>query len=328
MNILVTGASGFVAGHAIDAFVEAGHSVRALSRNRGWRSRPEAEAVYWGGMSDRDTLRRALKNVDVVVHLAARAHILRDVAADRLEQFRKVNVEGTRLVLSEAISSGVRKFIMTSSVKAVGEFSVQPWTEDEPMRPVDPYGITKAESEQEAFRLARDSDVEVTILRLTMVYGPGMKGNLPRLFKLVDKGIPLPFGGIDNRRSMVYCRNVAAAMTSLVLLPPAPSPVFFVADDFAPSTTALLQEIGSLLGKPARLFPVPRAVLSGIGHIGDAMNRLVRFPVTSGDLDRLTRSLVVTTSRLEGFIGHPLPYSWSTGMQETARWYREGGVPD
>jgi nucleoside-diphosphate-sugar epimerase len=328
MNVLVTGASGFVAGHVIDAFVEAGHSVRALTRNSAWRPSANAEVIRWQGFSDSDTLIRALQGVDVVVHLAARAHILRDVAADRLDQFRRVNVEGTRNVLKQAIAQNVRKFIMTSSVKAVGEFSATPWTEDEPLRPVDPYGITKAESEQEVLRLARGAEIDVSILRLAMVYGPGMKGNLPRLFRLVDKGIPLPFGGIDNQRSMVFCGNVAAAVTSLALQPRAASPVFFVADDFAPSTTALLEQIGSLLGKPARLFAVPRAVLSGIGHLGDVMNRFVRFPVTSGDIDRLTRSLVVSTSKLETFIGGALPYSWSAGMQETARWYRQGGNAD
>ena len=317
----MTGASGFVAAHIIEAFVGAGHVVRALTRGSGVRPGQQVEVARWAGVHDTAALRLALKQVDAVIHLAARVHVMRESAADPLDQFRRVNSDGSTLVLKESIAAGVPRFVLASTVKAVGESNSAPWTESTPPEPVDAYGISKWEAEQRVVDLATGSGTAVSVIRLPMVYGPGMKGNMPRLFRLVDRGVPLPFAGIENRRSMVFCGNVAAAVKWLVLSCQAASETFFISDDVAPSTPRLIEEIGRCLGKKPRLFRVPRATLSLIGAAGDMMNRVTRCPVSSAEIERLTESLVVDATKLIQHMGASLPYAWAAGIATTADWY-------
>jgi nucleoside-diphosphate-sugar epimerase len=322
VRVLVTGASGFVARDIIETFIGAGHVVRGLTRGLGVRPGQYLEVARWTGVHDTAALRLALKDVDAVIHLAARVHVMRESAADALDEFRRVNSDGSTHVLQESIAVGVSRFVLASTVKAVGECNTSPWTESTLPKPVDPYGISKWEAEQRVTDLATGSSTAVSVLRLPMVYGPGMKGNMPRLFRLVDRGMPLPFAGLENRRSMAFCGNVAAAVKWLVLSEKAASDTFFVSDDVAPSTPQLIEEIGACLGTTPRLFRVPRATLSLIGVAGDLVNQFTRFPVSSAEVERLTESLVVDSTKLTRLMGVPLPYPWATGIAKTADWYR------
>jgi nucleoside-diphosphate-sugar epimerase len=322
VKLLVTGASGFLGKHVVEYLASHGHDVRALSRAGTTVPGHRVESVRWTGVTDTTALRVATQGIDAVIHLAARVHVMRETAVDPLSQFRRVNVEGTELAVREAMRAGVKTFVLVSSVKAVGEFTNEPWSENQPPHPTDPYGTSKREAEDVLLALAVRSQLAAIILRLPLVYGPEMRGNMLRLFNAVERGVPLPLGGLENHRSMVFAGNVVSAIESLTIAPCTAADIFFVADDVAPSTTHLLEEIGQALGKPARLFRVPAALLAIVGSGGDAINRVMPFPITTAEIERLTGSLVVSSSKLRDRLGHDLPYSWHTGIRLTAQWHR------
>jgi nucleoside-diphosphate-sugar epimerase len=234
-----------------------------------------------------------------------------------------VNVEGTRAVVSAAAAAGVRRVIVASSVKAVGEGGEEPWTEATPPAPSDPYGETKLEGERLAHQLGKTLGVEIVVARFPLVYGPGAPANVRRLLALVDRGVPLPFGLIRNRRSMLYLGNLVEAMRRLLLTTGLGGRTFFVADGVDPSTPALVRLIAAALGRPARLVPVPVFLLRLLGRIGDAVNRVRAFPLTSADVKRLTDSLSVRIDSLRQATGYTPPFTPDAAWRATAAWYRE-----
>lgn len=309
---LVTGATGFVGSWLCSELVAAGMPVRGVGRRPPAMPTPGV-SYHQADLLDRTGMRSALAGVESVIHLAARAHLMRDPAADPLLEFRRVNVEGTRTLLEEAVRAGVSRVVFASTVKAVGEVTgAVPWTEDTPARPVDPYGQSKLEAE-ELVCAARDSHgLHAPILRLPAVYGPRMKGNVLRLFRLVDRGIPLPLAAVRNRRSMAFVGNVAAAALAVLRSPPAQRELFFVSDGQDLSTPELIRAIGRALGRPARLFPVPPGLFRAF---------------TTAALQRLLGSLAVDSSKLIRMTGFVTPYRPEEGLRLTAEWFRgrEGG---
>jgi nucleoside-diphosphate-sugar epimerase len=189
------------------------------------------------------------------VHLAGRAHRLREDAGDPLAVFRRVNVEGTRAVVEAAAAAGVRRVLVASSVKAVGESNRTPWTESTVPAPQDPYGVSKLEAEAAAFAAGSARGVETVVMRFPLVYGPGAPANVRRLVALVSRGLPLPFGGIENQRSMLSTGNLVPAVRALAGTRGLDGEVFFVADGVDLSTPELVRTIAEGLGRPARLFP-------------------------------------------------------------------------
>jgi nucleoside-diphosphate-sugar epimerase len=256
-----------------------------------------------------------------VVHLAGRAHRMRDDEGDALTQFRRVNVEGSRAVVEAAATAGVRRVLVASSVKAVGEKNVAPWTEATPAAPVDPYGRSKLEGEAAALEAGRALGVEVVIMRLPMVYGPGAPANVRRLLALVSRGWPLPLGAISNRRSMLSLGNLIAAIQALIGAPGIGGQVFFVADGIDLSTPDLIRAIAAGMNRPARLLSVPIGLLRAVGRTGDAINRLFPVPVTSAEVERLTGSLTVSTERLQALTGFQPIETPETAWGATARWF-------
>ncbi|HEV2146724.1 MAG TPA: NAD-dependent epimerase/dehydratase family protein [Longimicrobiaceae bacterium] len=322
--VLVTGATGFLGRQLSAALAAEGIPVRGLVRDPAARLPDGVEPAPAAGLHDREALRRALDGAQAVVHLAARVHVMRDAAADPLTEFRRVNVEGTRVLLEEAVSAGVRSFVFVSSVKAVGEESDAPWTEDTPPRPVDPYGISKLEAERLVREMADRAGLHAPILRLPLVYGPGVKGNMLQLFALVSRGVPLPFGAVPNRRSMVYSGNVVAAIRAVLDSPAAGSGVFFVSDGRDLTTPELVREVARALGVEPRLLRVPPALLHVAARAGDVLSRVAPFPLTSPALQRLTGSLALDASELGRVTGFRPPYSVEEGLRATAEWYRAG----
>jgi nucleoside-diphosphate-sugar epimerase len=257
---------------------------------------------------DRGAVRAAVAGVDAIVHLAARVHVMREVAADPLGEFRRANVEGTALLAEEAAAAGVRQLVLASTVKAVGEVNSAAWTEATPPAPRDPYGASKLEAERLVLEVAERHGSRAAVLRFPLVYGPGVKGNMLRLFALVDRGVPLPFGAVTNRRSLLYVGNLVTAVRSVLETPLAGAETFFVSDGRDLSLPALLRLIGEALGKPARLLPVPP--------------KLLRLVLPSGESERLIGSLTVDASKLSAMTGYRAPHSVEEGLRATADWYR------
>jgi UDP-glucose 4-epimerase len=223
--------------------------------------------------------------------------------------------------LDEAARAGVRRFVFVSSVKAMGESSHGAWTEDTEPRPADPYGQSKLEAESIVLEMAPVLGVEVAVLRLPLVYGPGMKGNMLRLFDLVHRGVPLPFGAVRNRRSLAYVGNVVAGIGAM-LTSGAAGRVYLISDGAPVSTPELVRHIARALDVPARLVPIPPALFRGAGRVGDWAARFGRSPIGTAVVERLIGDLEVDGSRLVREVGFEPAYSIEQGMRETARWYR------
>lgn len=320
--VLVTGATGFLGRQLCEALHGRGIPVRGLVRDPASRLPAGVPAAPAADLLDRAAVRRAVAGADAVVHLAARVHVMRDSAADPLAEFRRVNVEGTRVLLEEAVAAGARSFVFVSSVKAVGESGTAPWTEATPPRPVDPYGISKLEAERLVRDTAERAGLHAPILRLPLVYGPGVKGNMLQLFGLVSRGVPLPFGAVPNRRSMVYSANVVAAIQAVLGSPSAGSETFFVSDGRDLTTPELVREVARALGVAPRLLRVPHVLLRAAARAGDALSLLAPFPLTSAALQRLTGSLSLDASKLGRVTGFRPPYTVEEGLRATADWYR------
>ncbi len=320
-SVLVTGASGFVGSEVCATLVAAGLTVHGLTRDRGRDLVAGVTPRFAADLSEKTALKAAMRDVDAVVHLAARAHITRERESDAETLFHRTNVEGTRSVFDAAVAVGVRRFIFASSLKVMGDYQGRPWTEEDPPSPVDAYGRSKLAAENVLVRSGPSSDVEIGILRLPLAYGPGVRANMLQLFKLVDRGIPLPFADIRNRRTIVFSRNAADAVLELLRIPSLTREVFFVGDAEALSTEALIRGIGTALGRPPRLFHLPQRILIGIAKVGDLAEYLLPSPLTSSTLERLTGSLECSTSKLQAATGYRPRWSTEMGLKITADWY-------
>jgi nucleoside-diphosphate-sugar epimerase len=290
----------------------AGHRVRVALR-RDAALLPGVEYTMTGGVGPATDWRPALLGISAVVHLAARAHVT-ETGADALERFRAVNSAGTRHLAEAAAAAGVRRFVFLSSVKAMGESSPRDraLTEADTPAPEDAYGISKREGEIALLDVAASSGLEPVILRAPLVYGPGVKGNFLRLMRLVDRGIPLPFGAVANRRSLVARANLAAALALCLRHPDAAGETFLVADGEDLSTPELIRRLARALERPARLFPLPPALLSRVGRL------IGREP----EIARLTGDLAIDSGTIRARLGWQPVVAVDEALAETAAWYR------
>jgi nucleoside-diphosphate-sugar epimerase len=208
---------------------------------------------------------QALSGVDVVIHTAARAHVMREEALEPLAEYRRVNVEGTLNLARQAAAAGVRRFVFISSIKVNGEATEpgRPFTADNTQAPEDAYAQSKAEAETQLKQLAQQTGMELAIIRPPLIYGPGVKGNLASLISWVRRGLPLPLGAVThNRRSLVGLDNLADLILVCTAHPKAAHQTFLVSDGEDLSTTDLLGKISKALGQPARLISVPIGAIS------------------------------------------------------------------
>ena len=205
----------------------------------------------------------AVRNQDVVVHAAARAHVMKESVNDPLTEYRRVNVDGTLQLARQAAEAGVRRFVFISSIKVNGESSPagRPFTANDIPDPAGPYGVSKMEAEQGLSEVSRETGMEVVIIRPPLVYGRGVKGNFATMARLVRGGFPLPLGSVCNRRTLVSLENLVDFTLLCITHPAAANEVFLVGDGQDLSTTGLLRAIGKAMGKPARLIPVPSRLI-------------------------------------------------------------------
>jgi UDP-glucose 4-epimerase len=325
-TVAITGASGFVGQYLSKWLLEHGHGVLALVRSRHALASPGVEVRQMPEHPTSLHLRAAFAGATSVVHLAGRAHVIREHAEAPLGAYRAANVELTRAALQAAVDAGCSTFVLASSVKAIGERNDSPWNEDSPAAPADPYGVSKLEAEALVIAEGARLGIRTVVLRFPLIYGPGMRANMLRLFRAVDRGIPLPFGAIANGRSLLFVGNAAAAVGLALDRADAGSGLYFVSDGQDLSTPELAREVAVALGRPARLVPVPPLLFNLAGRLGDGIASLVPWPLTSGAVRRLQDSLTVDITRIRARLGYEPPFSVLQGLALTASWYRSGAA--
>jgi nucleoside-diphosphate-sugar epimerase/lipopolysaccharide/colanic/teichoic acid biosynthesis glycosyltransferase len=329
MTIVVTGATGFIGRHVVRAFRERGQHVRAVVRSaaKAQTLGPNLETVIVDDIGASVNWGPILEGADGVVHLAGRAHVLREGSSDDGGHYWQTNVVGTRQLAEAAARAGIKKFVFISSSKAMGAHTApgEAWSEDSPCRPEDPYGRTKLQAEQILESVAAETGLNTIILRPPIVYGPGVGANILELFRLIDGGAPLPLGMVRNRRSLLYVGNLVDAIILGLESPSATSARFLLSDGGDVSTAELARRIGAALGRPARVWSIPPALLRMAGSIGDILERSlgIAVPITTPNVDRLTQSLVLDTGRILAELHWRPPYDLEAGLRETAGWYRE-----
>ena len=310
-EILVTGSTGFVGQRLCTVLREHGLAVREAVRRSAASTYGRVLAPV-GEIDERTDWRRAVEGAIGVIHLAGRAHVMREEAADPLAVYRRINVAGTARLAQQAAAAGVQRFVFASSIKVNGEAtSGRVFTETDAPAPLDAYGISKHEAEAELKRIGRETGMEIVVVRPTLVYGPGVKGNFLSLLRWVRRGLPLPLARCDNRRSLVGLDNLVDLLRRCATDARAAGHTFLAGDGEDLSTPELIRRLSRALGVRARLLPVPAAWL--------------RFAARSvgrpGIYDRLCGSLQVDIGHARQVLGWTPPVSVDEQLARTARWF-------
>ncbi|HRE15452.1 MAG TPA: SDR family oxidoreductase [Rhodocyclaceae bacterium] len=309
MKALVTGAAGFIGRQLCGTLRSRGFEVMAVVR----AGAVEGELAV-GDIGPETDWRNALAaQPDVVIHLAARVHVMQDAAADSMEAYKRVNVAGSLHLARQAAAAGVKRFVYLSSIKVNGEANLpgRPFRADDTPAPEDAYAISKAEAERGLLGIAETAGLEVVIVRPPLVYGPGVKGNFAAMVDWLCKGIPLPLGAVSNQRSLVALDNLIdfiGLCADRDRSPRAANEVFLISDDADVSTTALLRAVATAYGVKARLVPVP------VGWLRMAAGMLGKAAAA----DRLLGSLVVDSSKAHELLGWRAAVTMSDQLQKMA----------
>ena len=313
LNTLITGSTGFI-GQALICQLEAQNfEFTAAIRNASNCLPSNIQQLQVGDLLPDTDWENALSDVDVVIHLAARVHIMNDTNIDPLTEFQKVNTLGTLNLARQASNAGVSRFIFLSSIKVNGESTSagNPFLAEDTHIPNDPYGLSKYEAEQGLREISIQTGMEVVIIRPPLVYGPDVKANFLSMMHWVHKGVPLPLGAIHNQRSLVALDNLVDLITTCIDHPAAANQTFLVSDDEDISTTELLKRMAKALGKPSRLIPIP-SILIRLGAILLGKRDIAQ---------RLCGSLQVDINHTKNTLNWKPPISVDAALQKTAQAY-------
>ncbi len=306
-RVLITGASGFIGkGIAARLLGDRVSLIGAVRRPSGATWEASSPSLL-DGYAD---WRPLLRNRSVVIHTAARAHILDDRAERPLDVFRAVNTAGTIRLAQQAADMGVRRFIFLSSIGVNGVQGTRRFTESDVPAPLEPYAVSKLEAEQALIQLAGKSGMEIVILRPPLVYGPDAPGNFGKLANAVRRGFPLPLGAVThNRRTLVGLDNLVDLIVTCTYHPAAANQVFLAGDDEDLSTTDLLRRMAKAFGVSPRLLPVPVALL-----------KIMARAAGKGDMiDRLCGSLQVDITKAREVLGWTPPFTVDEGLARAAK---------
>ncbi|CAM3548987.1 SDR family oxidoreductase [Polaromonas hydrogenivorans] len=308
--ILVTGATGFVGSAIVVRLAREGIEMRACVRRDGVAMPDGVQTVLVGDLTSDADWSQALAGIGVVVHVAARVHVMDDTAADPLVEFRRINVQGTLNLARQASTSGVRRFVFISSIKVNGEVTKLgiPFSADDIPAPLDPYGISKMEAEQGLREIAAQTGMELVIIRPPLVYGPGVRANFAAMMRWLRRGVPLPLGAIHNQRSLVALDNLVDLIVTCLTHPAAANQTFLVSDGEDVSTTELLRRMGKAMNRPARLVPVSAGWLEQAAAL-----------VGKRDMaQRLCGSLQVDIQKTRQLLGWKPPLTLDQGLKKAA----------
>jgi len=308
--ILVTGASGFVGGALYTSLIN-DFSLRITVRDKSKIKLFADVDILEASMSPDQDWSSALSGVSTVVHCAARVHMMSEVVADPLFEFRRVNVDGALNLARQAVKAGVRRFVFLSSIKVNGEFTNlnHPFIFDQIPAPSDPYAVSKYEAEMGLRALSKETGMEVVIIRSPLVYGPGVKANFLSMMNWLRRGIPLPLGGITkNRRSFVFIDNLVSMIIACINHPKAANQTFLVSDDEDLSTAGLLERMALALGRPLKSIAVPVVLIT-----------LLTKLIGRADISqRLCGSLQVDIKKTKDLLDWSPPVSVNEGLLQTA----------
>ena len=298
-RIALSGASGFI-GSVLDAeLVGRGFEVLAVSRT-------ELEAMRNGA----DASGR-LAGSTAAVHLAARAHVLRETERDPGDVFRVANRETTLAFARSCASAGIRRFVFVSSIHVNGSTNTRPFRPDDPPAPEEPYAVSKLEAERDLWALAQATGLEVVVVRPPLVYGPRAKGNFLHLLKLAASRLPLPLASVSGKRSFVSVWNLSDLLIRCIEHPNAAGRVLLAGDGEDIELPELIRRLSAAMGRPARLLAVPEELLRGLTGLFGLRRTF----------DKLTASLQVDISETRKVLEWTAPVSLHDGLARTAQWY-------
>jgi len=311
MNLLLTGSTGFIGKHLelelIQRMLPYKVAVRAQSRNAA-----NNKYISIGDITAHTDWSDVLGRVTNIVHLAARVHITNETSNEAIAAYRAINTDGTLNLARQAAALGVKRFIYASTIKVNGEGQNTPYLESDLPDPQDAYAVSKCEAERGLWAISEETGMEVVILRIPLVYGPGVGANFFQLLKIIDQGWPLPLSGINNKRSLLYVGNLINAILCVLQHPKAANQLFLLSDGQDASTTQLVTSLAQALGKQTRMFPVSERLLRSVaGVVGK-----------SSVVDRLFGSLHLDSTKIHRELGWSPPFTLQDGLQATAKWYK------
>ena len=316
MQLLITGAGGFIGRSLCSRIISEGWGIRGtlLANESPAILLPGVEPVIVEPFGDNTPLAHAVKEVDTVIHLAARVHIMHDTAKDQLLEYRRINLHGTECLARQAAQAGVKRFVFMSTIGVNGNTSgSRAFSDGDDPSPHNPYSISKLEAEISLREISAKTGMAVVIVRAPLVYGPGNPGNFLSLLRIIAKGIPLPFASVSNQKSFLYVENLADALSRCAIHPSAAGQTFLVSDGEDISTPELIRRLASAVGRPARLFPFPTGLMRFAG----------RMLGKSSAVERLAGSLQVDSSKIQRKLDWVPPFTMEEGLKETANWFKD-----
>lgn len=311
MKVLITGATGFVGRRVCQFLKDRDYDVTRIIRQTGTLSESN-NCVVVEDIDGDSKWTGVLAGHSCVIHLASRVHVMNDVPNQSKNKYWQTNVNGTLSLAQQAATSGVKRFIYMSSIKVNGEATYKnPFRPEDVPAPVDYYGQSKHEAEKGLQAIAAATGLEVVIVRSPLVYGPEVKANFLRLLKWVHKGVPLPLGAIDNKRSLIFVDNLTDFIIECVVHPAAAGETFLVSDGVDMSTPELIRKMAFYMNHSARLIPV------SVGLLKLGARALRR----TAEVERICGSLQVDISKAVRLLGWHPPVSVDMGLEKTVAWY-------